>query len=244
MALSRAGLFAIADAPAGQERVQIFNLEGVLIAGFYLPAKAMPRVVAGHVVLSGIGSMQYTGTTFLVSRPEGGTLFQEIDSAGRVLRQIGALRATGQESNPDVHLALNAGIPLADPAGGFLFVFQAGVPMFRKYDAAGTLIFERHIEGVELDERLKSLPTTWPTRSTPDGALPVVEPMIRTAAVDAAGQLWISLTAPYTYVYDATGDKRRTIQFKGADVVSPATLTFAGDGRVLVTPGCYAFSAK
>jgi hypothetical protein len=244
MALSRADVFAVADAPAGQERIQIFNLDGVLIAGFYLPTKVSPRIVAGHLVLSGLGSMQYTGTTFLVSRPEAGALFQEIDHTGRVLRQIGALRATGQESNPDVHLALNTGIPLVDPAGGFVFVFQAGVPVFRKYDAAGTLVYERHIEGVELDERIHALPTTWPARPGADSALPVVEPIIRTAAVDASGQLWISLTAPYTYVYDAAGDKRRTVQFKGREIVSPASLTFAGDGRVLVTPGCYAFSAR
>ena len=31
---------------------------------------------------------------------------------------------------------------------------------------------------------------------------PLVPAMIRTAAVDPDGNLWISLVAPYTYVYD------------------------------------------
>ena len=68
-------------------------------------------------------------------------------------RTFGSLRATGQEDDREVHLALNSGIPLADPTGGFFFVFQAGMPAFRKYDAAGRLVFERRVEGREVDAR-------------------------------------------------------------------------------------------
>jgi hypothetical protein len=53
--------------------------------------------------------------------------------------------------------------------------------------------------------------------------------------------LWIALTSPFTYVYDSTGDKLRTIQFKGAAILTPNSLFFTKDGRVLVTPGCYEF---
>jgi hypothetical protein len=68
--------------------------------------------------------------------------------------------------------------------------------------------------------------------------------MIRTAAVDRDGNLWISLVAPYTYVYDQSGDKRRTLQFRAAGVVAPASFFFTNDSRVLVSPGCYAFDSK
>ena len=68
--------------------------------------------------------------------------------------------------------------------------------------------------------------------------------MIRTAAVDPAGNLWISLTAPYTYVYDSAGDKRRTLQFRAAGIVAPTSFFFTRDGRVLITPGCYAFESR
>jgi hypothetical protein len=44
-------------------------------------------------------------------------------------------------------------------------------------------------------------------------------------------------------VYDASGDKIRTVQFKGADVIAPNSLFFTKDGRILVTPGCYEFRA-
>jgi hypothetical protein len=46
---------------------------------------------------------------------------------------------------------------------------------------------------------------------------------------------------PFTYVYDASGEKRRTVQFRGAGEIRPSRLSFAADGRLLVTPGCYIF---
>jgi len=115
--------------------------------------------------------------------------------------------------------------------------------MFRKYNAAGHLLFERHIEGVELDAALTSLPTTWASR--PDESVPYIPPLVRTAGVDSTGQLWVSLTVPYTYVYDRAGEKTRTVQFRsGGSLISPASLFFARGDRVLVTPGCLEFSSR
>lgn len=47
---------------------------------------------------------------------------------------------------------------------------------------------------------------------------------------------------PYTYVYDAGGEKVRTVQFRGAGLISPSSLWFSSKGRLLVTPGCYEFA--
>ena len=65
--------------------------------------------------------------------------------------------------------------------------------------------------------------------------------MFRTAAVDAAGRLWIALTLPFTYVFDPDGEKIRVVQFRAAGILAPSSLAFARDGRLLVTPGCYMF---
>ena len=73
-------------------------------------------------------------------------------------------------------------------------------------------------------------------------AVPLAVAGVRTAAVDPDGLLWISLAVPYTYVYDNRGDKRRTIQFRGAGPISPTHIFFTTDKRILVTPGCYAFA--
>ena len=217
LALSKDDIFAIADAPNGFERIQYFSLTGTLIGGFHLQTRAAPRLAVGGLILNGVGSMSFTGTTFLLNRPETGALISELENSGAVIRQIGTLRRTGFENDPDVHIAMNLGMPLADPAGGFYFVFMTGVPKFQKYDAKGVLVFERHIEGVELDKHIQSLPTTWPRRDGAEGrGLPIVPPLVRTAAVDPAGRLWVSLVEPYTYVYDKEGQKIRTVQFKAA----------------------------
>ena len=237
------GSFVIADAPFGRQRIQTFTGSGGQLGGFTLPGKQMPRLTLNSMVLSGIGSMQYTGRTILVSQPEAGALVTELAFDGTPARSFGQLRATGQESDANVHLAMNAGLPLIDPTGGFYFVFLAGVPVFRKYDAKGTLLFERHIEGAEMDEYVRTLPTRWPTRRTEDGdLLPLVLPAVRTAGVDRGGRLWVALgSAPVSYVYDTSGDKVKTVQFKAADTLLPNSLFFTKDGRILVTPGCYEF---
>jgi hypothetical protein len=240
LALSRDDIFAVADAPGGAERIQYFSLNGSFLGGFNLQSQSAPRLVIGPLVVNGVGSMSFTGKTFLVSRPETGALFTEYDNHGEVVRYVGHLRSTGHERDPDLHVALNVGLPLADPTGGYVFVFQTGRPMFRKYDANGVLQFERHIEGPELDAEIMALPTDWPRR--PDaGHLPLVLPLVRTAALDPSGRLWVSLMTPYTYVYDASGQHVRTVRFDAASVISPASFFFASGQRVLVTPGCYEF---
>lgn len=233
--------FVLADAPGLQPRIQIFLAGGATIGGFTMPGRDVPRVTVGDFVLNGIGSLEYTGSSILVSQPKTGALVTEYDGDGRTKRSFGELRRTGQESDPELHLALNVVRPIVDPKGGFYVVFLAGTPMFRKYDADGKLVFERHVEGVQLDEHLKTLPTTWVKRRSGTGEIAVIQPTVRTAAADRDGNLWITLAVPFTYIYDGDGDKRRVVQFRATDIFSPASLFFTNDNRVLVTPGCYAF---
>jgi hypothetical protein len=238
------GSFVVADAPGGRERIQVFTSSGRQLGGFTLPGRSSPRITLDNIVLSGIGSLQYTGTSLLMSQPETGALMTEFGLGGTPTRSIGALRKTGHEADADVHLALNAGLPLVNPRGGFYYVFQAGIPAFRKYDREGRLLLERHIEGIELDRVIASLPTVWPRRPGEgrERDLPLVTPTVRAAAVDAQGQLWVALVQPYTYVFDADGNKVRVVQFRGAGVISPSSLFFTASGRLLATPGCYEFS--
>ena len=236
------GTFVIADAPFRRQRIQVFTAGGSRMAGFTLQTKEIARVTLDTMVLNGIGSIQFTGRSIVINQPETGALFSELSVYGEPIRTFGDLRKTGQEADHDVHMALNSGFPLIDPDGGFYFVFNAGIPAFRKYDAKGALLFERHIEGPELDEYIRSLPDVWPKRRNGDGDwLPYVPPAIRAAGVDRTGRLWVSLMDPITYVYDRTGERVRTVQFKGADVFAPSSFFFTKDGRVLVTPGCYEF---
>jgi hypothetical protein len=235
--------FIVADAPHGVGRIQRFLTSGSSLGGFSLPGRAVPRIALRSLVLSGLGSVEYDGTSIFVSQPENGGLVTEFATDGRPLRTFGVLRATGHEATPEAHLALNTGIVVASPTGGFYFVFLAGVPQFRKYDQAGRVLFERHVEGAELDQFIQSLPTTWKTLKTSEGEIPFVLPSVLAAAADDRGNLWISLAVGTTYVYDAAGDKRRAVQFRAAGPISPTGLSFTPNGRVLVTPGCYSFDA-
>ena len=236
------GSFAVADAPNGRERVQIFDAGGVRSGGFILPGRGAARVVLGTMALNGVGTLAFSGRSVLMSHPETGWLITEYGLAGTPIRSMGQLRQTGHESDRDLHLALNAGIPIADLKGGFIFVFMAGRPVFRKYDASGELIYERIIQGREIDPVLAAIPDRWPRRGA--GELPMVVPSVRTAAVDRFGSLWVSFTIPYTYVYDPNGEKIRTVQFRGAGIIAPSSLWFSAEDRLLVTPGCYEFPAK
>ena len=115
--------------------------------------------------------------------------------------------------------------------------------MFRKYDESGTLLFERHIEGVEVDSLVNNLPTVWPQRADPNGrTLPVVPPSVRAAAVDQSGNLWVALSVPFLYVYDSTGEKIRSIRLEAAGLVSVSSMYFPDEKTMLVAPGGYEFT--
>jgi hypothetical protein len=236
------GSFAVADAPGGRERVQVFGAAGIRTGGFTRPGRTAARVGLGSLVLSGVGSLVYTGKSIVLSEPDTGWLLTEYTTLGAPLRSMGQLRPTGQEGDREVHLALNTGLALPEPSGGFFFIFLAGAPAIRKYSAGGALLFERAIQGRQLDEVLAAMPQRWPRRAVGDREVPLVPPVVRTAAVDPEGRLWVSFVLPYTYVYDAEGEKLRTIQFRAAGVIAATSLAFPGGDRVLVTPGCYEFA--
>lgn len=236
------GTFVIADGPGGRQRIQLFSDTGSARGGFAMPRQQMPQFTIGDIVVSGVASLKYTGERILLSQPETGGLVTEYNLIGHPLRTFGELRPTGQEHDRPVHVALNLGLVLTIPDGGYYYVFLSGIPMFRKYDTLGKLVFERHIEGAQVDPYLRNLPTTWARRRPSSDEFPLVFPTVRAAAVDPDGHLWIALAVPYTYVYDSDGDKRRTLQFRGAGILTPTRFFFTKNNRVLVTPGCYEFA--
>ena len=236
------GTFAVSDAPRGQERLQVFDPTGKWIAGFFLPGRAETRVSIGGLAIGGVSTLAFLGNGIALNQPETGSLITEYGLSGTPVRSIGTLRATGLENDRQLHLAMNTGVPLPHPEGGYYFVFVAGIPVFRRYDTKGQLLFERLMQGRELDPIIEQMPKKWPRRTVGGAELPLVVPTVRTAAVDSAGSLWVSFVTPFTYVFDAGGEKTRTVQFRAAGVVPPSSLSFTPKGRILVTPGCYEFA--
>lgn len=236
------GDFIVADAPERRPRVSIFQANGKVLSTFSLATSDAPRITVDNVVINGIAAARYTGTTVLVNQPETGVLMSEYSVTGVAQRRVGLLRRTGFESDPDVHLAFNAALPLPTPDGGLYVVFLAGPPAFRKYSASGELEFERVIQGRGIDAMVMRMPTQWPRRSVDDVSYPLVLPSVRTAAVDRGGRLWVAMPTSHLYVYDTDGEKTRTLQLFGAGPLTPSSMWFARDGRLLVTPGLYEFA--
>ena len=103
---------------------------------------------------------------------------------------------------------------------------------------SGRLLFERQIQGREIDDVRRAPAVDVAEREQPDsGEMPFVTPTIRTAAVDPSGHLWVSFAEPVTYEFDGDGDKIRAVQFRAAGLVSPNHMSFDEKGRMLVTPG-------
>jgi hypothetical protein len=244
LALGPDDLFAVADAVRGVERIQYFTTRGTRVGGFYLPDRPRLHVTVNGVAINGVGSIQFASRSLFVNLPSRGRLVSELNVDGQTVRQFGLPRPTGQAPDPDLEALLNVGVPLINPIGGFYFVFQTGTPLFRKYAASGEQLFERHIEGPELDAAIAALPTEWRPRAPDEDRMPIANALVRTAAVDRLGRLWIALNGPFIYVYDPQGNKVRTLQFDATGPLLTRSLFFADRDRVLVTPGCYEFASK
>ena len=234
---------AVADAPRGQERLQVFDATGKWLAGFFLPGRAQTRVSISGLALGGVSTLAFLGNGIVLNQPETGSIITEYGLSGTPVRSIGTLRSTGHEADRQLHLAMNTGIPIPVPDGGYYFVFLSGTPVFRRYDAKGGLVFERVIQGRELDPIVEQTPKQWPRRRVDGTELPLVVPTVRTAVIDRRGNLWVSFLTPFTYVFDANGDKVRTIQFRATGIIAPNSVAFSTTGTALVTPGCFEFPA-
>jgi len=66
----------------------------------------------------------------------------------------------------------------------------------------------------------------------------------RRGAVDGAEHLWVSFDAGFTCVFDADGDKTRSVVFRGAGPLTPTTMFFGPAGRLLATPGLHGFDTN
>jgi hypothetical protein len=229
------GTFVVADAPNNQERIQIFTPAGFRIGGFLLPGRTRARVVLDGLALNGIGSLQYTGKSVLLSHR---TLVPLTESFGGTPFDRSALSGAGPQRRGASHHCLAA--CRSSIRARLRFVFQSGERVFRKYDAVAGLRAPhsgpRRSTTSSPAYRRHSLVGWMPARPAP--------PTIRTAAADRNGHLWISFVEPFTYEFDADGDKVHVLQFRAAGIVSPNHLFFDAAGRVLVTPGLYMFDVK
>ena len=158
-------------------------------------------------MLNGTGSVHFADNA-AAAQPSRERRARHRLHAGRLphARSSASCVATGFESDRELHLAHNAGLPLADPTGGFYFVFMTGRPAFRKYSARRESCSSSGTSKAPRSTRCSTRsPRSGRAARVEDREVPFVAPVIRAAAVSPDGELWISLAVPYTYVYDASG---------------------------------------
>jgi hypothetical protein len=192
-----------------------FRAGGIRVGGFTLPVRQTTAEITLGPSSSTASRRSSAERTCSSASPKAGPL-REL-SIGFALRSIGRLRDTGHEQDRDLHLALNVGLPIADRPAAFLRLL-AGRPMFRMTATAGccssamsrasswTIISRRcRRAGRRGGARIASC--RWCRRRSEQP-----RSIQRTAL--------ISLSQPYTYVYDMHGDKVRTVQFSAAGTIS------------------------
>ena len=169
---SATGSFVVADAPRNVQRVQMFGADGTRLGGFTLPGRQrIAALTLGPLVINGIASIRYAGTNLLISHPESGALMTEYSPSGFAVRSIGAFatRVTNRTATFTWRStwASRWSIRLA----ASITYSWVGGPCSASTTAAAGFRFERHVEGIELDDYLASLPTRWPTRQVVDREL-------------------------------------------------------------------------
>ena len=194
------------------------------------------------MVVSGIASIQFTGSSILISQPENGALVTEYAASGREGRSFGELRATGHEADRDLHLALNSGIPLVDPSAGSSSCSTPAFRCFANTTAMAACVFERRMQGAETDRIIERLPAQWPRR---DGEL-------RGRALDRARRGRRSPRQPVglaSSIPTRTSSIRRATRFgrcssAASTSIAPTGLFFTANDRLLVTPGLFEFDPR
>ena len=182
-------------------------------------------------MLNGVGSIQFTGGTILINQPETGLADHRAarSTARRGARSAAARDRPGRSERPS---RVQRRLPARRPDGRVLLRVQRRRPDLPEVRCRRAGCCSSGIS------RARKWTTTCAgcrrpgRRAGPTGdVLPVVPPAVRAAGVDRQGRLWVALSSPFTYVYDGSGDKLRTFQFKGADILTPNSLFFTKDGR-------------
>ena len=218
--------FVVADAPGGRERVQTFDLDGARVGSFRLPGKAAPRLTIGAIVLNGVGSLEFTGRSMLMSQPESGGLITRFSLIGRPYQTFGVLRTTGHEAGPGPAPRAEQRTAVGRSARRSLLRLPGGPADVPEIRPGRDLPLRAAHRGDRSRPHHQQVADDLATRPDDrDRTLPVVPPTVRTAAVDRAGNLWVALSAPVLYVYDPTGEKIRTVRLEPpAPCARPAAL--------------------
>lgn len=186
-----------------------------------------------------------TQNQLYVGQPEEGNLITVYSSTGTKLRSFGQLKKYSEiygEANRDKDVAYKTAlnrVRLATDKDGNLYVSFMIVPLIQKYSPDGTLVFERRLEGLELDQLMEAIQKRRFIATKVDGvdvriiALdPVIDP--------ANGNIMVPLVDGSIYVADRDGNKLSLLRpawtSRGDGTFYPFIAGLGANGEFMVTP--------
>ena len=186
-----------------------------------------------------------TQNQLYLGQPEEGKLITVYSSTGTKLRSFGQLKKYSEiygDANRDKDVtyktALNR-VRLATDKDGNLYVSFMIVPLIQKYSPDGTLVFERRLEGPEIDHLMEAIHKRRYIATKVDGvdvriiALdPVIDP--------ANGSILVPLVDGSIYVADREGNKLNLLRpawtNRGDKTFYPFIAGLGANGEFMVTP--------
>lgn len=180
-----------------------------------------------------------------VGQPDQGHLITVYSSSGKKLRSFGQLKKFSDVHGPAVRdkdiqfrIAFNR-VRLTTGQNGDLYVSFMLTPLIQKYNAEGTLLFERRLEAPEIDRLLEAIEKKKYIGTKSDGAdarIVALDPVID----PASGNIMVPLVDGSIYVADREGNKlmllRPTWTAEGDGTFYPFVAGLGAKGEFLVTP--------
>lgn len=160
-----------------------------------------------------------------IGAPADGKLIHVFSKDGRWLRSIGAIQHFVDDEELNLHL--NEGIVLAEPGGGFIYVFRnAPKPSLLRFAPDGALRVQAPINGeaidLQLPEAIRFIEERARERAARTSCSIGSLNIVNGAALDpATGHVWVALngstTSGLVYEYDPNGTKLGEYRFSVAD---------------------------
>lgn len=226
ISVSRDGTIYVVD--SGNDRIQSFTTDGQYTSEF------RTTLFEGF----GVDSRDEVH----LNQPEKGSLVTVYSASGKQLRSFGKLKNFSEvygrqfdSKNESYRIAMNR-VRLFIDAEDNIYVTFMLAPILQKYKPDGSLLFERRLEGPEIDNLTRILVTDTPDKYISfgydglDARVIVLDPVVD----PRSGRIYVILADSSVYVADQNGDRLSCLHPPPGQSLFPFMSGLGPDNEVLV----------